>query len=84
MKTSSVSFSLMIIVGCILVFTIPIPVILTYGADQYHINEAGFSALCHVKLKFYTYPHVMLCAAFNRYSVFWIRLDSFWLVLPCY
>ena len=59
MKTSSVSFSLMIIFGCILVFTIPIPVILTYGADQYHINEAGFSALCHVKLKFYTYPRIM-------------------------
>ena len=49
MKTSSVSFNVMIIIGCMLVFMIGVPALLTYGAKQYNINEAEFSALCHVR-----------------------------------
>ena len=60
MKASSVSFNIMIIVGCIMVFTIPIPVLLTYGAEQYNISDTEFSALCHVS-RIFTHIHVLAC-----------------------
>lgn len=49
MRTSSVTFNIMIIIGCVMVFMLPLPVILTYGAKQYDISETEFIVLCHVR-----------------------------------
>ena len=79
MKTSSVTFNVMIIVGCMLVFTIAVPTLLTYGAKQYDISETEFSALCHVRLAtFCTHcPYMSYLNYIYRYIVFWTRSDTF-------
>ena len=61
MKTSSVTFNVMIIVGCMLVFMIALPTLLTYGAKQYDISETEFSALCHVRL---ISVHIFMCPSY--------------------
>ena len=73
MKTSSVTFNIMIIVGCVLVFMVTIPILLIYGANQYNINKTEFTVLCQVStLSASLCLHVaVLC----RHIVFWITLD---------
>ena len=65
MRASSVSFNMMIIVGCIMVFAIPIPVLLIFGAVDYNISETEFNALCHVSWIF-THIHVI---GYVQYSI---------------
>ena len=49
MKTSNVTINVVIIVACILAFMIPLPLLLTFGYNQYDINEEESSALCYVR-----------------------------------
>ena len=58
MKTSSVTVNVVIIVGCILLFMIPLPALLTYGSKQYSISEEGSNALCYVRSIFTHFVHV--------------------------
>ena len=49
MKTSSVTVNIAITVSCMLIFMGTLPILLTYGAKHYDINEEESSALCYVR-----------------------------------
>ena len=49
MKTSSVTVNVVVIVGCTMISTSILAILLTYGVKQYGISEGESSALCYVR-----------------------------------
>ena len=49
MKTSSVTVNIVITVSCMMIFMGILPILLTYGAKHYGINEEESNALCYVR-----------------------------------
>ena len=60
MKTSSITVNTVIIFSCMLIFMGSLSVLLTYGTNQYDINEKESKALCYVRSILAYTSHVYL------------------------